>query len=217
MKNVVVSAHVTAIDAHIVRGLLEAQGIPAYVQDDQYITMNWMMSHALGGVKVTVPASFKAQALEVLKNAEADQYHLNQLDESTLTSKQAETYIPEEPIVCPKCHSNHVTPLDLSRKFSLVIMLLIHAPLAFSKHYYSCDDCDHVFTPDYSRCSHFSRITLTLVSVLLAMLMVFAYVANGFRWSHDFSLDDTYFIIDEEPADWADDMPPPPGPFMPDT
>ena len=51
----VVSVHTVAMDAYIIKGRLEAEGIPAFLSDDQYITMDWSLSLALGGVKVMVP------------------------------------------------------------------------------------------------------------------------------------------------------------------
>lgn len=57
-SNSIVSVHTIAMDAHIIKRRLEAEGIPAYLTDDQYITMDWMFSQALGGVKVRAPNAY---------------------------------------------------------------------------------------------------------------------------------------------------------------
>ncbi len=42
------------LEAHIAKGRLEAEGIQAFVANEHHIWANWMMSHALGGVRVQV-------------------------------------------------------------------------------------------------------------------------------------------------------------------
>jgi len=42
-------------DAHLFRMRLEADGIPAFVANDQHVWMKWPISTALGGVRVQVP------------------------------------------------------------------------------------------------------------------------------------------------------------------
>lgn len=54
-------------EAHIVRAMLEAEGIPAIVADEHTINMDWLYSNALGGVKVQVPEAMLADAAEILK------------------------------------------------------------------------------------------------------------------------------------------------------
>lgn len=179
--NVVVSTHTIAIDAHIVRGRLEAEGIPAFIQDDQYITMDWTLSLALGGVKVRVPSEYKEAALQVLQNTEDDTYQLSQMGDAPVNNDQGETYLPEETLYCPACNSDKISQLDLLRRFSLTLLFVIGSPLAFSKRFYVCDDCDHVFAPDSSDYSLFTRVTVALASILLAMLTVFTFVANDFQ------------------------------------
>jgi hypothetical protein len=39
-------------EAHLFRTRLEAAGIPAYVQDEHLIQMDWLYSNAIGGVRV---------------------------------------------------------------------------------------------------------------------------------------------------------------------
>lgn len=43
-------------EAELMQTLLEEQGIPAYLADDNLIAMDWLMSAAVGGVKLQVAA-----------------------------------------------------------------------------------------------------------------------------------------------------------------
>ena len=42
------------MEAHVIRGLLESNDIPAFVMDDQHSTIAWHMQIALGGARVMV-------------------------------------------------------------------------------------------------------------------------------------------------------------------
>ena len=41
-------------EAHLFRTRLGAAGIPAYVQDEHFIQMDWLYSNAIGGVRVQI-------------------------------------------------------------------------------------------------------------------------------------------------------------------
>lgn len=218
MKNVVVSAHTVAIDAYIIKGRLEAEGIPAYTQDDQYVTMDWMMSHAIGGVKVAVPESHYDQALKVLENTQNDTYLINQLDDADLSTELTNSYLPEQPLHCPNCQSANISRLDLLQHFSLIILFILHTPLAFTKQYYSCDDCDKVFTPDKDPVKRFMLIVTAVLSIILAMLVVFTsaiddsyqYPNPGYYLSD--SGDDMIILINDpselSEEEWSDEASP---------
>ena len=84
--------------AHLAKGKLEAEGIPAIVLDEHLVQINFNFSQAIGGVKVQVPEAALDEAREILK---AD--HLEKLsaaDEAKLEPA------PHE--VCPKCGSDSI-------------------------------------------------------------------------------------------------------------
>ena len=41
-------------EAHLFRMRLEAAGIPAFVQDEHIVQMDWLYSNAIGGVRVQI-------------------------------------------------------------------------------------------------------------------------------------------------------------------
>jgi hypothetical protein len=206
--NVVVSAHTVAIDAYIVKGRLEAEGIPAFLVDDQYITMDWLLSVALGGVKVSVPLAYRDAALEIIQNTENDEYQIDKLDCEALAEEPAAQYIPEVPLECPKCHSYKISRLEWMRHLSLIVVFFVHAPIAFSQRYYTCDDCGHVFRADKSSAIGFTRTVIAVLSILVAMAMVFVLVFSGFPQDTYLSRSnggDMALYWDEgPPADWSD-------------
>ena len=51
-----IAGFVDALSARIASGRLESEGIPVTVLNEQFLTANWLMSSAVGGVQVLVPA-----------------------------------------------------------------------------------------------------------------------------------------------------------------
>lgn len=61
-----------AEDAHLLRARLEGSGIAAYVRDENMVSVDWLYSNAIGGVKVDVADEDFIAAAEVanLENGE---------------------------------------------------------------------------------------------------------------------------------------------------
>lgn len=54
------------IQAHLLRARLEGAGIPAYLRDENMVTLDWLAALAIGGVKVEVSDDDYLRALEYL-------------------------------------------------------------------------------------------------------------------------------------------------------
>jgi hypothetical protein len=77
---VTVAAFLAATEAHILRGRLVAEGIGAIVADANIAQTYDLISIAVGGVKVKVPASQAARAAEVIRAVGAGEYALGDED-----------------------------------------------------------------------------------------------------------------------------------------
>ena len=64
--------------AHILRGRLEAEGVPVLMADGNFVQTNDLLSIAVGGIRVQVPASFVSQALEIMAAMRAGQLALRE-------------------------------------------------------------------------------------------------------------------------------------------
>src|SRR5690349_2384905 len=89
-------------EAHLFRTRLEAAGIPAYVQDEHFIQMNWLYSNAVGGVRVQIADEDLDAAREFLAN-DSPQSPSDAVD-----------------VVCPKCGSHDTLPDELARRISFL-------------------------------------------------------------------------------------------------
>ncbi len=59
-----------ADQAHLLRMRLEGSGIPAHVRDENMVSLDWLASLAVGGVKVDVAEEDYEAALAVLAEDE---------------------------------------------------------------------------------------------------------------------------------------------------
>jgi rubredoxin len=114
-------------EAHLFRTRLEAAGIPAYVQDEHFIQMDWLYSNAIGGVRVQIADEDLAAAREFLA-ADSPQPSPEAVD-----------------VICPKCGSCHTAPDERFRRISFLSLLLISFPLLLARHRWRCTSCGHLF------------------------------------------------------------------------
>ena len=55
-------------EAHLFRTRLEAVGIPAFVQDEHFVQMDWLYSNAIGGVRVQIAEDIEKQFHSLAKS-----------------------------------------------------------------------------------------------------------------------------------------------------
>jgi hypothetical protein len=65
-------------EAHLLRGLLESEGIPAFVADGNIVQNNQFLTIAVGFVRVLVPESRFEEALALLKRFRAGEFALSE-------------------------------------------------------------------------------------------------------------------------------------------
>ena len=54
------------IDAHVLISRLEGSGIRAFIRDEHMVTLDWLASNAIGGVKVDVSDEDYLRAREIM-------------------------------------------------------------------------------------------------------------------------------------------------------
>ena len=127
MGYVVLNSYNTYIDAHIARGVLETEGITCWLNDENTITINPVLTNAVGGIKVMVMEEDAQQAIEILARLKREQLA----------------------IVCPKCGSTNTELVSTPRKASnwltaIATFFLGDYAVALDKVQH-CFDCQHEF------------------------------------------------------------------------
>ncbi len=78
-RDLVTVARVTEVwEAHIVRARLQAEGLLATIADEHLMSMDWLYSNAIGGVRVQVPASEQSHALSIIAAVARGDYALSE-------------------------------------------------------------------------------------------------------------------------------------------
>jgi len=53
-------------EAHIAAGKLESEGIPVFLLGINHASANWLLSNALGGIRLQVPEDYAEEAKQLL-------------------------------------------------------------------------------------------------------------------------------------------------------
>ena len=108
-------------DAHIAAGKLESEGIPVFLLGINHASANWLLSNALGGIRLQVPASHVADARRLL----------------------AQIAEPEDEgeSKCPECGGSDTTTMSSSRKVAFLAIHLFSIPLPWQMNRRRCQSC----------------------------------------------------------------------------
>ena len=157
---ITIATFTNPLEAHIVRGRLETEGIETFVAHEHHIWANWFLSTALGGVKLQVRPEDAQRAGEILQQEQAGDY------EALITDAAEEP--PSAQPTCPMCHSEDITPVRLSGRISLLIVWLSSLPLPYSSVTMSCRKCGHSWVNREQQA--YPVLTRFFVIALLALL-----------------------------------------------
>jgi hypothetical protein len=125
------------LEAHIVRGRLQAEGIESYVAHEHHIWANWFLSMALGGVKLQVRTEDVKRAGEILRHERAGDYEALVTETGDDDAGAGAT--------CPACRSLDITPIRRSGRVSLFVVWLSSLPLPYSSVTMACRSCGHTW------------------------------------------------------------------------
>lgn len=129
---IVVATYLDATQAHVAKGLLESEGIDAVLRDEHLVTANWMLSNALGGVRLMVPQSREAEAQRLLQQVNRGEFALDEEDPAD---------------ICPKCGARGAHPDSPSRRLAFAALMFLNIPLPFAGTGRRCRACGHWWTP----------------------------------------------------------------------
>jgi predicted RNA-binding Zn-ribbon protein involved in translation (DUF1610 family) len=127
LERVTVKTFDTSVNAHLFRIELENEGIESFIYDEETITMDPLLSNAIGGIKVKINAKDIERTKEFL------------------TKREEENNPP-----CPNCGSKHINTNFRSFKSASGIVSAITAFLfmifpPFFKTVNKCLECNHEF------------------------------------------------------------------------
>jgi predicted RNA-binding Zn-ribbon protein involved in translation (DUF1610 family) len=128
MDFVLLNSYNNYVEAHIARGVLEEQGIGCWLKDENTVTIDPILTNAVGGIKIMVSKDNAQRAWEILSQLRKEQ-------------KLA--------VVCPKCGSHNIELVSTPRKAinwlsAISTFFLGDYAIAIDKVNH-CFDCKHEF------------------------------------------------------------------------
>lgn len=154
-----IASYTDPIEAHLARGRLEAEGIPAFVCHEHHVWAYWIQSLLLGGVKVYVHPNDTARAREIIAAHDGGEYALPD----------------EEPaLVCPRCrHDGGITRGRMSWKAALLTAHVANVPLYFRWATWKCGACGHEWDMPSTRTYPMISIALVGLAAVVLLLVLF--------------------------------------------
>ncbi len=128
MNFVIVRSFDNYIDANITLGRLQSEGVQGFLRDEYTVTIDPILSNAIGGIKLTVREQDAPKAMELLEGFDREKRAF---------------------FKCPNCGSNDVEFISTSRKasnwFSAILSFLIGSYAIAPNKVYHCFNCGHEF------------------------------------------------------------------------
>ena len=130
MQWVVAETYSFPYEAQIAKTQLEAAEIPARIENEHTINMDWLYSNALGGVRLLVPESYEEEAKALLA-----QDFSQELEQQFGASES-----------CPHCGSRDIQPYTEGKRPAYLVFLLLGFPLFFYKNGTKCKQCQYFWS-----------------------------------------------------------------------
>jgi Zn finger protein HypA/HybF involved in hydrogenase expression len=131
MDFVLLNSYSNYIDAHIARGVLEEEGISCWLKDENTVTIDPILTNAVGGIKIMVPQSEAPRAWEILSELRKEQ---------------------KKAVICPQCGSDNTELVSTPRKainwLSAVSTFVLGDYALTIDKVNHCFDCKHEFPPE---------------------------------------------------------------------
>jgi predicted RNA-binding Zn-ribbon protein involved in translation (DUF1610 family) len=128
MDFIIIETFDNYIEAHLIMGRLEEAGIHCWLKDEQTVTLNPILSNAIGGIKLMIDKNDIDKATEIL----------NALKE-----------IKRQSFACPHCGSHNIEYITSNRKSSNVVSSILTLMLGSYaigiKQIWHCYDCNEEF------------------------------------------------------------------------
>lgn len=129
MEFVLLNTYQNYVDAHIALGVLEEHGIRCWLKDENTVTIDPILTNAVGGIKLMVEKERAQDAVQILRNIKQEQ---------------------KASLSCPKCGSHNIefvsTPRKASNWLSVIVGFFITSYAMPVDKVHHCFDCGHEFS-----------------------------------------------------------------------
>lgn len=128
-------------EAHITRQKLESEGIDAYLDNENLVATDFLLSNATGGIKLMVRERDVAAAEALLRSKGTEELALE--PGSVVGDDDDDEGYCDEDWRCPKCHRTDVELMPMRRRLAMLSLLLLGVPLLLASRRLRCQVCGH--------------------------------------------------------------------------
>ena len=128
---VAVASFTSPVEAHLARTQLEADGITCVMSDEYLVRVDWLLSNAVGGVKLMVPVWEAEHARDILRPRPR-----------LVVVAGAGS---EEEMICPRCHCDDVYYTRFSRRAAGLFVLLLGFAIPWRDRRWTCKQCGYAW------------------------------------------------------------------------
>jgi cell division septation protein DedD len=137
---VTVAVASNSMEAGLYRTTLEQADIPVVVADEGIVTMNWLLSNLVGGIKIQVPEDLVEEARDILTN------------EATPVSADEAEALARPPEACESCGSSDLVPYTGTQVRNILATIasyfLLPAPIPLKETRRQCRACGRISQTD---------------------------------------------------------------------
>ena len=116
-------------EALLAKGMLESAGIQCVLADGNLVRMDWLLSNAIGGVRLQVDKHELESARAILSEPIPPEFAEEELGE------------PYEQPRCPRCYSLDIGFEEIDRFWTYGLWLLLSFPVPVNKNNWKCYTC----------------------------------------------------------------------------
>lgn len=131
---VTIRTFVYPCENYVLRSLLEAEGIPTFLKDEEIVSACILLSNAVGGVKLQVPGTEAERAVEIL-------YRSGYAGETPYAPSRKESFPRDYRLKCPYCGSDNVIKASKASAAVWLGILFVNVPVPILNYSRHCFDC----------------------------------------------------------------------------
>ena len=126
------------ITASIFKDRLEQEGIYCFIKDEQTLTMNWLWTQALGGIKLQVREEDVSKAVSIM---EMDEAAYEQQQEQPAFDENLTGQLNPDNKVCIHCGSQNTNQVGYDKSIAYTALLALGFPVGVKSDKWHCFHC----------------------------------------------------------------------------
>lgn len=132
---VMIRRYQNLLEAWLSKSILDSSGIESFLVDENLVSIQWMYSNAVGGIKLLVRGEDAETARKLLEQDTPEKFQVDGIGEY------------QQPR-CPRCQSLDVALNELNKRIAYSGMLFAGVPVPIRNEHWKCHSCGNEWEGD---------------------------------------------------------------------